>query len=125
MNLPTRLLLGGFTTAVVAAGSFGVAGAAPVSSSSAAFTGTVRAHGATGTHLRALAKINGTKADAAAVAAIPGNAGTAELIHDHGYVVYRTIVTASNGTKTEVIVDAGNGTVLAHYRPVWNGVIGS
>ena len=61
------------------------------------------------------------QADAAAV---PGTAGTPEVIHDHGFVVYRTIVTAADGTQTEVIVDAGDGTVLDHYTPVWDGVIG-
>ena len=55
---------------------------------------------------------------------MPGTAGTPELISDYGYLVYRTIVTAADGTRTEVIIDAGDGTVLDHYSPYWNGVIG-
>ena len=56
------------------------------------------------------------------MAAVPGSAGATEVIHDHGYVVYRVLVTDASGTTTEVIVDGGTGTVLDQYAAVWDGV---
>jgi uncharacterized membrane protein YkoI len=91
---------------------------------STGFTGSILSNGATGTALRALATQTNAQASAAATAAVPGTAGTPELIYDNGYVVFRVIVTGSDGTRSEVIVDAGNGTVLTHYTPNWSGTIG-
>lgn len=86
------------------------------------FTGSALWNGSTGADLIAQAIVTPAAGDAAAVAAVPSTAGTAQVIHDHGYVVYRTIVTQSSGTQVEVILDGGNATVLDHYTPQWDGV---
>jgi uncharacterized membrane protein YkoI len=88
------------------------------------FTGSILSNGATGAALIALATVTPDQAQAAAVAAVPGTtAGMAEVIHDQGFVVYRVMVTDASGNNTEVIVDAGDGTVLDQYAPIlWDGV---
>lgn len=63
--------------------------------------------------LEGLATITPEDATAAALAAVPGTAGAAELEDEDGFVVYEVEVTAADGTVTEVIVDAGDGSVLA------------
>ncbi len=63
--------------------------------------------------LKALATITPDAASAAALAAVPGTAGSVTLGDEDGFVVYDVHVTGANGTVTEVIVDAGNGSVLA------------
>jgi uncharacterized membrane protein YkoI len=107
---------------------FGKPAAVTTSAASAptgSFVGSVVWNGSTGAALRAMATVTAAQANAAAVAAVPGTAGTPEVIFDRGFVVYRTIVTATDGTKTEVIVDAGNATVLDQYAPQWDGTIGT
>lgn len=63
--------------------------------------------------LQPLATVTADEATAAALSAIPGTAGSAELENENGYVVYGVEITATDGTVTDVKVDAGNGTVLA------------
>ena len=63
--------------------------------------------------LEALATITPDQATTAALKAVPGTVGTVQLEEEDGFVVYKVEVTAADGTVTEVIVDAGNGTVLA------------
>ncbi|MDE0805896.1 MAG: DUF2613 family protein [Acidimicrobiales bacterium] len=63
--------------------------------------------------LEGLATISPEDAQAAAIAAVPGTAGDAELENENGSVVYEVPITAEDGTATEVKVDAGNGDVLA------------
>jgi uncharacterized membrane protein YkoI len=126
MRASRKFLLGGLTSAAVIAGSCGVAGAStPATVAKGSFVGSVPAAGLSAAQRSAAAAVTPDQADATAVATVPGTAGTPELISDYGYLVYRTIVTASDGTKTEVIIDAGDGTVLDHYAPFWNGVIGA
>ena len=62
--------------------------------------------------LKAAAKITPDQAKQAALAAVPGTAGIVELSNDDGSVVY-TVEITSNGTVTDVIIDAGNAKVLA------------
>lgn len=63
--------------------------------------------------LEALAKITPDEAKAAALKAVPGTAGQVELEEEDGFVVYQVDITGKDSTITEVIIDAGNGTVLA------------
>lgn len=63
--------------------------------------------------LAPLATVTPEQATAAATAAVPGTAGTPELSDENGNVVYDVEVTAADGSKVEVKVDAGNGSVLA------------
>ncbi|MEA2843807.1 MAG: hypothetical protein QOJ69_1478 [Actinomycetota bacterium] len=63
--------------------------------------------------LAGLAKISPDQAKAAALAAVPGTAGQVALEDENGNVVFGVEITAADGTKTDVKVDAGNGTVLA------------
>ena len=124
MKTSVKLLVGGISSLGIVAGSYASASAAtPATVPTGWFTGSIASDGATGAALIALATVTPAQASADAVAAVPGTAGTPEVIHDHGYVVYRTIVTAADGTTTEVIVDGGDGTVLDQYAPLWDGVV--
>ena len=62
--------------------------------------------------LAPLAKITADRAAAVAIAAVPGTSGTPTLESDGGFVVYKVVVTTATG-DIEVIVDAGDGKVLA------------
>ncbi|MDE0805303.1 MAG: PepSY domain-containing protein [Acidimicrobiales bacterium] len=64
--------------------------------------------------LEGLAKISPADAEQAALAAVPGTVnGAPELENEDGSVVYEMEITSADGTVTEVVVDAGNGDVLA------------
>jgi uncharacterized membrane protein YkoI len=63
--------------------------------------------------LQAAAKITPDQARQAALAAVPGTAGTVSLDNENGSVVYSVSITDSSGTVTDVKVDAGNASVLA------------
>ena len=63
--------------------------------------------------LEPLATVTPEEATTAALAAVPGTAGPAQLENENGYVVYGIEVTGADGTKVDVKVDAGNGSVLA------------
>jgi uncharacterized membrane protein YkoI len=67
--------------------------------------------------LEAAAKTSPDQARHAALAAVPGTTGNVSLDNEDGNVVYSVEVTDSNGTVTDVKVDAGNGTVLAKDAP--------
>jgi uncharacterized membrane protein YkoI len=62
--------------------------------------------------LQSMAKITPDQARDAAVAAVAGTADKVELDNENGNVVYSVQITGANGTKTDVKVDAGNGSVL-------------
>lgn len=62
--------------------------------------------------LESRAKITADEAITAATDAVRGTADVAELENENGSVVYEVDVTAEDGSKTEVKVDAGNGKVL-------------
>ena len=122
MRRTTKLLVGSVASIGFVAGSYASASAStPATVPTGWFTGSIPSNGAAGASLIALATQTPTQANAAAIAAVPGTAGTPQVIHDHGYVVYRTIVTTTTGT-VEVIVDAGTGAVLDRYAPLWDGV---
>ncbi len=60
-----------------------------------------------------MATITPEEATTAALAAVPGTAGAAELDSENGYVVYSVPITGAGGTTVDVKVDAGSGAVLA------------
>ena len=62
--------------------------------------------------LQSLAKISPDQARDAALAAVPGTADKVELDNENGNVVYSVQITDASGAKTDVKVDAGNGSVL-------------
>jgi uncharacterized membrane protein YkoI len=68
---------------------------------------------AEGQNLDGLARIDRTAAERAALDAVPGEVREVELESENGFVVYEVEVAANDGTLHEVVVDAGNGKVLA------------
>jgi len=66
----------------------------------------------TDAELQAVATVTSDQAIAAALANTPGTAGTAELKSVGGNVVWDVDVTATAGGDYDVIIDAGNSTVL-------------
>ncbi|CCM63473.1 exported hypothetical protein [Candidatus Microthrix parvicella RN1] len=63
--------------------------------------------------LEKVAKIDADAASKAATDKVPGTVDEVELDEEGGNVVYEVDVVAQDGTETEVIVDAGNGKILA------------
>jgi uncharacterized membrane protein YkoI len=63
------------------------------------------------TELAVLAKINQEQADSAAVKLVEGTIKQTKLANEDGYLVYK-VTLDYNGTKFEVLVDAGNAKVL-------------
>lgn len=62
--------------------------------------------------LAKLATVDKAAATSAAIAAVPGTAGTTTLENADGYVVYQVEVTKADSSVVEVVVDAGNASVL-------------
>ena len=65
-----------------------------------------------GTNLKALAKINKGEAETAALKLVEGKVEKVRLENEDGYVVYNVKV-KYKGNELEVLVDAGNGKVVA------------
>lgn len=64
--------------------------------------------------LAKLATVTPVQATEAATKAVPGKAAEPELHNEDGNVVYEVTVTSVDGkTQTDVVIDAGNATVLA------------
>ena len=63
--------------------------------------------------LRSKATVTPDEARNAALAAVPGKAGEVELDNENGNVVYSVEVAKTDGSQTDVKVDAGNATVLS------------
>ena len=63
--------------------------------------------------LEKVAKIDAKAASKAATDKVPGTVDEVDLDEEGGNVVYEVEVTAKDGTETDVIVDAGNGRILA------------
>lgn len=63
--------------------------------------------------LASLATVTPGEAEAAAIGAVPGTAGPAQLENENGYVVYGVEITTADGSIVEVAIDAGTGDVLA------------
>jgi uncharacterized membrane protein YkoI len=64
-------------------------------------------------NVEGLAEIDRSAAEKAALDAIPGEVREVELESESGFVVYEVEVAGNDGTLHEVVVDAGNGKVLA------------
>jgi uncharacterized membrane protein YkoI len=60
-----------------------------------------------------LAKIDKAAAEKAALDAVPGEVRQTELEDSDGFVVYEVEVAGNDGKSYGVVVDAGNGRVLA------------
>ena len=71
------------------------------------------ANEAEGQNLEGLSRIDRSAAEKAALDAVPGEVREVELESESGFVVYEVEVAANDGTMHEVVVDAGNGKVLA------------
>lgn len=63
--------------------------------------------------LQDLTTVTPDQARDAALAAVPGNAGTVELDNENGFVVYSVEIAGTDGTVTDVKVDAGTAEVLS------------
>lgn len=63
--------------------------------------------------LASLATVSEQQARELALGAIPGEVAEIELDNENGSVVWSVEVTATDGTDHEVVIDAGNGEVLA------------
>lgn len=62
--------------------------------------------------LATLATLSQADAEAAALAAVPGTVGKAELDNENGFVIWSIEVTDAAGTVQDVKIDAGSGAVL-------------
>lgn len=63
--------------------------------------------------LEGLATISEQEARDIALEAVPGEVGDIELDNENGSVVWSVDVAAADGTDHEVVIDAGNGDILA------------
>jgi uncharacterized membrane protein YkoI len=63
--------------------------------------------------LEKLAAVTPQAAEQAAVAAVPGTISATDLGNEDGFVVYSVDIKGSDGSVTEVKIDAGNASVLA------------
>ena len=128
-----RKLIVGAAAAVVAIGGGGAAvaaqqGALPGQEEDPNITGTVSAPGENagaegheneaqddeaGGQLEGLARIDRAAAEKAALGAVPGQVKETELENENGFVVYGVEIQGKDGRLHEVVVDAGNGKVLA------------
>src|SRR4051812_41084565 len=93
-------------------GHNGGADAAPSYTSSVTIPVAADGTKPTDAELQAVATVTSDQAIAAALANTPGTAGTAELKSVAGNVVWDVDVTATAGGDYDVIIDAGNSTVL-------------
>lgn len=63
--------------------------------------------------LQKLATVSQKQAEQAAVAAVPGTVTETDLGNENGFVVYSVEVNGTDGSVTEVTVDAGDASILA------------
>ena len=128
-----RKLIVGAAAAVLVLGGGGAAiaaqqGALPGQEDDPNITGTVSAPGGNegaeghenegqdneaGGQFEGLARIDRAAAEKAALGAVPGEVKETELENENGFVVYEVEVAGKDGELHEVVVDAGNGKVLA------------
>jgi uncharacterized membrane protein YkoI len=128
-----RKLIVGAAAAVLALGGGGAAvaaqqGALPGQEDDPNITGTVSAPGGNegaegheneaqdneaGGQLEGLARIDRAAAEKAALGAVPGEVKETELENENGFVVYGVEIQGKDGRLHEVVVDAGNGKILA------------
>jgi uncharacterized membrane protein YkoI len=123
-----RKLIVGAAAAVLVLGGGGAAiaaqqGALPGQEDDPNITGTVSAPGGNegaegheneaGGQFEGLARIDRAAAEKAALGAVPGEVKETELENENGFVVYGVEIQGKDGTLHEVVVDAGNGKILA------------
>jgi hypothetical protein len=128
-----KKLIVGAAAAVLALGGGGAAvaaqqGALPGQEEDPNITGTVSAPGGNegaegheneaqdneaGGQLEGLARIDRAAAEKAALGAVPGEVKETELENENGFVVYGVEIQGKDGRLHEVVVDAGNGKILA------------
>ncbi len=116
-----RKLVVGAAVAILALGVGGVAIATQQGQeednikggSIAAPAGSGEENEAEGNNVEGLARIDRSAAEKAALDAFPGEVHEVELESESGFVVYEVEVAGNDGTLHEVVVDAGNGKVLA------------
>jgi uncharacterized membrane protein YkoI len=87
--------------------------AAPPETEANDATETPESEAAEAEQLKSLAKIDQAAAEKAALDAVPGEVKETELDNENGFVVYSVEVMGQDGKLQEVVVDAGDGTVLA------------
>lgn len=63
--------------------------------------------------LAKLATVTGQEAAKAATDLVPGTVSSIELDDEDGFVVWEVDITQADGTTVEVLVDAGNASILA------------
>lgn len=113
-----KVALTGLAAIGVLAGSAAIANAVTSPSSSVTVPAPLqldaKTDAADDATLANLAKIDLVQATTAAIHTVPGKAIDAELDEEDGNLVYDVEIVTGKGT-VEVIVDAGNGKVLAHH----------
>jgi uncharacterized membrane protein YkoI len=75
--------------------------------------GTISTDGVKPSKYSALAKISMSEATAKASAAVSGKVTEAALENEDGYLVYSVEIVNADRSKSEVLIDAGNGAILA------------
>lgn len=75
--------------------------------------------------LAQLATVDRAAASSAAIAEVPGTAGTTTLEEEDGYVVYQVEITKADESVVEVVLDAGNASVLGQEASDGDGPEGS
>lgn len=87
--------------------------AAPAETEANDATETSQSDAAEAKQLESLAKIDQAAAEKAALDAVPGEVQQTELDNENGSVVYSVEILGQDGKLQEVVVDAGDGKVLA------------
>lgn len=128
-----KLIAGAAVAAVLTVGAGGVAiaaqqGVMPGQENEPAVSGSVAAptqteandategpenDAAEAKQLESLAKIDQAAAERAALQVVPGEVQKTELDNENGFVAYSVEIIGQDGTLQEVVVDAGDGTILA------------
>jgi len=82
----------------------------------AEFQGSIRTEGVKESQYHQLAKISPEEAMAKAKEQVPGAVTKLELDSERGYLVYELDIIQADDTKMEVLVDAGNGSILREKK---------
>lgn len=78
----------------------------------AEFQGSISTKGVKERQYHQLAEVSPEEAMAKAKARVPGAVTKLELDSERGYLVYEVDIVQEDNTKMEVLVDAGNGSIL-------------
>ncbi len=82
----------------------------------AEFQGSIPAEGVKEAQYHQLARISPEEAMEKARAQVPGAVTKLELEEEGGYLVYEVDIVQENETKMEVLIDAGDGSVLRQKK---------